>query len=347
MQKTITIEDKKLNIICDGAMFPDSKVTQKYLVISYRDDDTTCCLIPEGTLSRITRPFRILFRGTRGRALDFLDKHREKTERTFTLPSKGKKGRIVRSSRLFGIELELTRGGSTIRKEIQSIPTLQLKHDGSVDGEALELTTPPLSGTTAEHVFHNYVDKATKDAKTNRSCGMHIHVDARDYRTRYVEKEQVWALADLVSVYLSLQKFFFSVVPLSRRSNSYCMERDTKDIDRLRGFSDESYTRDYLGVHYGQGSRYYWLNFLPWFREGHYEIRLHGGTRDPRKILEWANIHTGIADAVLRRKFSKQDIDELRTTGSLRALEILTDKLKLSDASVAYWRGRITTFNHQ
>jgi hypothetical protein len=282
-----------------------------------------------------------------------LDEQYAKLTNERTIPAKGKAGRIVRSARLFGAELELTRGGETIRKHINLAGGLNLKRDGSVNGEALELTTPPLSGTSAEYVFNNVLTKALRDSKTDTTCGLHVHVDARDFQ-RQVQKDNVRAFLRLTATYLALQAFMFSIVPHSRRSNNYTkrIEGNVRTFLRLRdalASGDEAtqksaywhVQRDVCG-----DDRYQWYNLVPWYREGHYEVRLHGGTHDTRKVLEWANLHTLLADSAMHKWIPDAELYEIANgAGNLRVLEILTERLRLTSASTTYWRGRISRFN--
>jgi hypothetical protein len=287
---------------------------------------------------------KLVARGTRGQVMDALDAYRAKLENVRMIPAKGKGGRIVRSGRLFGVELELTRGGETIRKHVKRASGLTLKHDGSVNGESLEITTPPMSGSTAEYVFNTVLADAVTDSKTDTSCGMHIHVDARDFaRLRQLGKHE--AFVRLVRLYASVAPFMKSVVPHSRRENSYTRLWNARGVFETLSRLPTDDARVYIQNDICQDDRYQWFNLVPFYKEGHYEVRLHGGTHDTRKILEWANLHTLLADGAMHKWFTLEDEKTMLESGSLRTLEVLTERLRLSPQSVTYWRGRISRFN--
>jgi hypothetical protein len=295
--------------------------------------------------------FETVAHGTRGKILDTLDTVTRSLEGARTLPCKGKAGRIVRSGRLFGAELELTRGRTLLSRVPLQAQGFELKRDGSVNGDSLELTTPPLSGTSAEYVFANVVTPALVDSKTDTSCGLHVHVDARDYKT-LASKGKHAPIVRLTALYMALQPFMLSLVPLSRRSNTYCKTMNSaRHLERLAGALDTKDTDtvrsafDYVVSHVCASDRYQWYNLVPWFREGHYEVRLHSGTHDTRKVLEWANLHTLLADGAMQKWFTTDDMRTMHSQGSLKTLDLLAERLRLTPASVTYWRGRISRFN--
>lgn len=287
---------------------------------------------------------KIVCSGSYGFVTDTARKLLRDRAHEYSLPAKGKAGRIVRSGRLFGVELELTRGRDTASLHSKRLGGMRVKNDGSVNGESIEITTPPMSGTTAEYAFRHVMVPALNGARTDTSCGMHIHIDARDFK-KLIEKEKFVAFRRLNMLYMSVQRFMFSVMPASRRNNTYCKRMNNKAIYSLLRGSEPNEAMDIAINNISRGDRYQWYNLVPFYKDGHYEIRLHGGTHETRKVLEWANLHTAIADAAMHGSVTQQDCGELIESEPEKQLEILARVLRLSDSSVKYWASRIKQYS--
>lgn len=109
-------------------------------------------------------------------------------------------------------------------------------------------------------------------AKVNKSCGLHVHLDAR-----HLTSEQVKAKGVNFERALPVM---LSMVPKSRRSNTYCKP----SVSNLNG------------------SRYYAVNLTAFYKYKTVEIRLHSGTTDFTKIYNWAVLMTSIFKASGVRK---------------------------------------------
>jgi len=111
------------------------------------------------------------------------------------------------------------------------------------------------------------------DTSVNTSCGMHVHVDMRN---RDVKKA--------FSNYVSLQETLYRMCPSSRKygppdgGRHYC-----KPI-RGRKFR----IRD---------DRYFGINAAAYNKFSTLELRMHAGTLDAEKIINWVNLLVAIADA--------------------------------------------------
>ena len=93
---------------------------------------------------------------------------------------------------------------------------------------------------------------------TNKSCGLHVHLDAR-----HLSLDEVCARAKIINKWLAAMQ---ELVPLSRRDNSYC------------GF----------GV--SRTERYRAVNVTSHGKHGTLEIRLHSSTINYQKILAWIRL---------------------------------------------------------
>lgn len=105
-------------------------------------------------------------------------------------------------------------------------------------------------------------------AYVNKSCGLHVHLDQRN------NPEPSSAYANLVR---SLN-LLYTVVPASRRDNSYCKRNRSTNFDSARA-----------------GGRYKAINASAYNRHRTIEIRLFGGTLDATKVINWIETLYAIA----------------------------------------------------
>jgi hypothetical protein len=181
------------------------------------------------------------------------------------------------TERHIGVELE----ASIPRKNLEALTDdlrlsvyrhyLALGTDGSVtsndkfEGSELRICAP----TSKIKEVVSFVSAALikAQAKVDKSCGMHVHLDARP-TTGANAKNMFERLVD--------QQFaLFQIVPSSRRSNRYC-----------------KYTKkdDWRGT-----DRYKAVNPLSFKKYNTIEVRMHSGTVDANKIIPWINLLEAIA----------------------------------------------------
>lgn len=118
------------------------------------------------------------------------------------------------------------------------------------------------------------------DAAVNNSCGMHIHIDVRN-RDPYVAYDRLVRGLPLLT----------RLVPKDRINNRYCLTNDTPKLS--------SYYRDGLvenGVIAGRDERYKAINPMSVQSHRTIEVRLHSGTVNAKKIINWIDICASIAD---------------------------------------------------
>lgn len=178
----------------------------------------------------------------------------------------------------FGIEIECF--GPTQRETLGVMLIdagmgryVELKSDGSIrtnkgDEYAFELAVvAPESKLT--HVVTTVCNVlAQAKCKVNKSCGLHVHLD-----TRTANPDRMFS--NLVSA----QNILFAMQPLSRRNNKYCEKTPGKD---LRAESRK-------------GKRYLGINPMSYNRHRTIEVRLHSGTIEARKILNFVAILNAVA----------------------------------------------------
>lgn len=153
------------------------------------------------------------------------------------------------------------------------IKLTSVKYDGSLsvkDGHEHEYFTVEvvvLSRFSNTDNLKQVCDLLNKlNAEVNASCGLHIHYDMRG-RT----EQEVQLIGDKLEKCLPIM---YKLVPKSRRSNSYCEQR-------VSSFNEnDSDGRE----------RYAAINLTAFRKHGTLECRLHSGTTNFNKIINWATL---------------------------------------------------------
>jgi hypothetical protein len=181
------------------------------------------------------------------------------------------------STRHVGIEIEC--GIKVTRERLgyllrEYAGYVMIKGDGSVgvpDRQAVELNIcAPL--TEYKRILQGVTDVLNSDevgAKVNKSCGLHVHLDIREWRDNFT------VLQDKFSKLMSVQGILYSMQPKSRQSNTYCQKSKTRNINR-------------------GASRYMGINAQAIWKYSTIETRLHAGTTDYLKISNWIDLLAGI-----------------------------------------------------
>lgn len=143
-------------------------------------------------------------------------------------------------------------------------------------------------------------------AYVNKTTGLHVHLDmrTRDAATCY-------------NNLMAAQNVLYSMLPKSRKDNSYCKPSRGRSWDAARRKS----------------GRYYGINPASYRRHGTIEVRMHSGTVDATKISQWVSILIGIADAP--------------KLGVIRSASTLITKSGLQRDTAAYIQDRIALFESQ
>ena len=165
--------------------------------------------------------------------------------------------------------------------------------DGSIndeDGVGYEYISKPMNG---DHLFYQ-IDKMTgylQDGNywVNRSCGLHIHIDARDL----FYKE----LKGVMLVMKSFEKTIMSMMPNSRHTTNWCKPMPMGKNQIMSIYDDSDFIQSWY-QNCGQipsfekynDSRYHGLNLHARVYLGTIEFRYHSGTNNPTKIKNWITI---------------------------------------------------------
>lgn len=145
-----------------------------------------------------------------------------------------------------------------------------LRTDGSIKAEN-QMYPHELNILGKEKEIKDIIKTVSKvllsaNAKVNKTCGLHVHLDMRN-------KDHIVSFHNLVSA----QNILFAMNPFSRQSGTYCRRQDTKVFREAAGGGN----RD---------MRYFGINATAHVKHGTIEIRMHSGTVQATKINNWIDL---------------------------------------------------------
>lgn len=219
----------------------------------------------------------------------------------------------VNDSRTWGVEIEfyapltraqvaqrLTDAGVTTyaeeynhsrRSHWKIVTDASVGYRGALRG--MELVSPPLAGEEGWKQLRAALKTLRSlGAEVDRSCGIHVHHDARDLSV------QAWKR--LLSATLKFETVIDSFHPQSRRNNQYAntMTNSTHTysyepatIERIQACS----TRAELTNFYR--TRYMKVNTHSFVKHGTVEFRQHAGSLNFEKVLNWVALTQRIVEA--------------------------------------------------
>jgi len=186
----------------------------------------------------------------------------------------------VGSRRKFGVELEIS--SCAKHAGLRGKTPFGVKYDGSLSS-GKEFVSPILQGDEGLEAIENLCAYGKEnDWTVDSSCGYHVHVDCGD-----LDDEQLKSIAVGYALTADLWGRF---VTKKRQSNRYC-----KSLPYAPGDLRHQSFRELLD---STEDRYYWLNWQAYSRHKTVEIRLHSGTTNADKVINWVKIHTRFVDAL-------------------------------------------------
>lgn len=220
----------------------------------------------------------------------------------------------------------------------------QIKPDCSIQGRfAFEVVSPILEGeagiATARKVCEILV---ALGAKVNKSCGFHIHHNAR-----------TWNIAQFRNLFKRFVKFegaLDSIQPESRRDNNNRFCKSVKNglpAEGMFAAIDACKNIRALSALYSD-SRYFKLNLQSFFRMGSVEFRNHAGTVDADKVEQYIRLtYAMVADAE-----STTTIKPFATTTSAKdALDVMLSgmvrRAVIGKATAAFYKNRANKFTEE
>ena len=139
-------------------------------------------------------------------------------------------------------------------------------------------------------------------AITNKSCGIHVHVDASPFDAR--------TLRNITNIMASKEDLIYKALKVSvARENQYCQkveerfleelnQKKPKTLDGVERIWYDGYSRRHR--HY-DASRYHCLNLHSVFQKGTVEFRLFNGTLHAGKIKAYIQISLAITAQALNQ----------------------------------------------
>jgi hypothetical protein len=216
--------------------------------------------------------------------------------------------------RAFGIELEVI-GGENVRPRMvadalnlagvltavegynhQTRNHWKIVSDASLRGtNAMELVSPILNGEEGLAAIRTVCAVLNQLGVTvNKSCGFHVHVDARNATVQQVK--------NLLRVWAKYEAVHFEALPASRRDAAWCrpvfggldLNAAWNLIEQRALETMARYGQNMSGATFGDQmtyrNRYYALNLTAMARHGTAEFRSHSGTTDADKIVAWVKL---------------------------------------------------------
>lgn len=153
----------------------------------------------------------------------------------------------------------------------------------------LEVVSPPIEDLLSIEVVGGLLQGMA--ARVNKSCGLHVHVDARNM--------PMDAMKRLAYLYHDYEDSIDGLMPASRRAsqNTYCNavkgRVDLGRLERARNIQE-------IQMAINSGSRYTKLNLGSFYKHGTVEFRQHSGTVDPIKIVKWVTFCRRMVDLAVK-----------------------------------------------
>lgn len=170
----------------------------------------------------------------------------------------------------------------------------------------------------------------------NDSCGLHVHVsNNRFFSIRNLRK--------IVGLWVAIEDVMFATQPDSRLENSFCKRKLRQYV--TDGFPKIPAQKAALVYELGNIDRYYALNLASMSHHGTIECRLHSGTLNPEKILNWLTLLKAIYDYALD-SYDAEEVTKLFKMGtSVKKVKKVWGMLGLSDEVQEHFNKRINRFS--
>lgn len=196
--------------------------------------------------------------------------------------------------------------------------------DGSLHGSnTFELVSPILSGEAGLQEVEKVCRVLNEcGAKVNKTCGTHVHMDARNQPLR------TWK--NIYKNYIRLENVIDGFMPASRQNNTFC--QTFKNITNLETRIDGARSLDEIARIFNN-NRYYKINPVSYSRHNTCEFRQHSGTVEYLKISNWIKFLNNLID------FSANNVITDNTLEGLRAFN--------NDGIVNYFQTRTNKFNRR
>ena len=220
--------------------------------------------------------------------------------------------------------------------EEDTLGRLDVVSDGSVNRgdheHGLEVVMQPRRGDILHQDVKTICDvlKNDNDSYVSRHCGLHLHIDCRDYD---------WYHFMVLSLFVKfIEPHIYTLVPQSRLTGGGGQKWCKPLSQSFRDFMYVGSREEFVDFWYDNGNftndkyndkRYHGFNLHSHFQANQgIEIRYHGGTLNPDKIKHWSIFWSNVVDTsyeIAEKMFQEQEITE-----SFRMSSMVTSLIEVS-----------------
>lgn len=247
--------------------------------------------------------------------------------------SKKTQHKLNKSLRYISAEIEVancTKAGTQVQEAVKQWQGA-IVNDGSLPSTGFEINTAPANGDLFVNQINDICKALFKQAgNVDKTCGLHVHVDARDFN--------FYDICKLAVLYEKIEDALFSIIAPSRKSSHYCrpcgkkfirdLENNTIPKDKQKALVKNVYGSEVNINSVKQdkynGARYNALNIHSWVYRGTIEFRAHQGTVNPEKIIMWGKLWAAILDYAYDN--AERDLRAMKGEPLAILLEICPDK---------------------
>jgi hypothetical protein len=242
---------------------------------------------------------------------------------TRTLPLPPKVKAKIRSTRFASLEIEASNiKDATKLNEVIKAWGAAVVHDRTTGDYGFEINTTPACNVTLKDQTRAICEALVAgNATVSESCGLHVHVDCRDYGYQEIHR--------FIKVYKYLEPALFDMLHVTRHRNQFCkpcgskyfenfvvdVKPDTKELKKAilpviygnralgNGKGPGSF-HQFRTDHYGRidgernPARYDAVNLHSYFLRGTIEFRMHHAAIDFPEVYGWAKLLVCLMDKI-------------------------------------------------
>ncbi len=193
---------------------------------------------------------------------------------------------------------------------------LNIHDDGSVEGEGYpaEVVTQPLLDNRVRAIKSLCTTIKKRGGYVNKSCGGHIHIDAKDIKDFMKKSDNVVLATKLITL---CEPALYSVTGRNRLNNSYCNPISLRDECHFNIPEEKIWDTDELF-----GDRYWSVNFSALEDHGTLEFRLFAGTLEHEKWAARAAFAESIVNKLHECLKDPKLLDKLHKQSPLAGLDL-------------------------